>query len=390
MNYISSLLSFIPDKTLEAFALKTSVNKFAKKLQGELLFKLLFYCIATEKDNSLRGMQSALESSLFRAISSSGSITSIAHSSISERLNTIKPKYFEDIFLLCVKKYKSSLDIAQKQILRFDSTIVALSVKLLNTGYQIKGSAAENYRLLKFTVGYSDIPDCICFYTDQTYSSENPALKTAILSNETITRQTINVFDRGISSRASYDAMTDKGILFISRIEPNATTTAITDNILKENIETETLTISSDTWVYLYARHTKKGRHAVRIINAFKKSDGEKIVFVTNISKIKADEITQIYKSRWQIEIFFKFIKQYLNFSHLLNRSENGIKVVMYVTMITAILIAQYKNKHNLKGYKIAKRKFVQDLETDIIYNIVILCGGNAKKAKGLLYKKSP
>lgn len=390
MNYISSLLSFIPDKALEAFALKTSVNKYSKKLQGELLFKLLFYCIVTEKDNSLRGMQSALESSLFRAISSTVSGTSIAHSSISERLNTIKPKYFEDIFLLCVKKYKSSLDVLQKQILRFDSTIVALSGKLLNTGYQIKGSAAEKYKLLKFTVGYSDIPDCICFYTDQTYSSENSALRAAIISNENIAKQTINVFDRGISSRASYDTMTDKGILFISRIQPNAIGTALTDNTLKESIETETLTIISDTWVSLYARHTKKSRHAVRIINALKKSDGEKIVFITNISEMKAEEITQIYKSRWQIEIFFKFIKQYLNFNHLLNRSENGIKVVMYVTMITAILIAQYKNIHNLKGYKIAKRKFVQDLETDIIYNIVILCGGNAKKAKGLLYKKSP
>jgi hypothetical protein len=58
--------------------------------------------------------------------------------------------------------------------------------------------------------------------------------------------------------------------------------------------------------------------------------------------------------------------------------------------MITAILIAQYKNINNLKGYKIVKRKFVQDLETDIIYNIVILCGGDSTKAKRLLYKKPP
>ena len=43
-----------------------------------------------------------------------------------------------------------------------------------------------------------------------------------------------------------------------------------------------------------------------------------------------------------------------------------------------------------LKGYKIAKKKFAQDLETDIIYNIIILRGGNSKKAKIMLYKKSP
>ena len=70
--------------------------------------------------------------------------------------------------------------------------------------------------------------------------------------------------------------MTDKGILFISGIQPNATSTALTDNTLKESIETETLTIISDTWVYLYARHTKKSRHAVRIINALKKSEEKK------------------------------------------------------------------------------------------------------------------
>ena len=347
MNYISSLLSFIPDKTLEAFALKTSVNKYTKKLQGELLFKLLFYCIVTEKDNSLRGMQSALESSLFRTLSAADGVTSIAHSSISDRLNTIKYKYFEDIFLLSVKKYKSSLSMLQKQIVRFDSTIVSLSGKLLNIGYQIKGSAAEKCKMLKFTVGYSDIPDCICLYTEQTYTSENSALKAAIISNEAITTQAINVFDRGLNSRANYDAMTDKGILYISRIQPNATCTPLTANTLKEKIKTETLTIISDTWVYLYAQHTKKSKHPVRLINALKKADGEKITFITNISKMKAEEVTSIYKSRWQIEIFFKFIKQHLNFNHLLNRSENGIKVVMYVTMITAILIAHYKNVNN-------------------------------------------
>ena len=58
--------------------------------------------------------------------------------------------------------------------------------------------------------------------------------------------------------------------------------------------------------------------------------------------------------------------------------------------MITAILIAQYKNINNLKGYKIVKRKFVEELETNIIQDIIILCGGDSKKAKRLLYKKPP
>lgn len=390
MDYISRLLSFIPDEELEAFALHTQVDKYAKKLQGELLFKLLFYCIVTEKDNSLRGMQSALESSLFQAISPEDSGLSIAHSSISERLSSVRYEYFEKIFMHCVKEYKASLDDVQNKVVRFDSTIVSLSSKLLNIGYNLKGGDAEKHRLLKFTIGYSDVPDCICFYTAQTYTSENAALKETIVLNQKDVKQSISVFDRGITSRANYDALTDNGILYISRMDPNAKHTIYTDNILKTKVETKTLTILSDSWVYLFTTNKKRSKHPVRIITAIKKADGERISFITNIKKIKVKEITEIYKSRWQIEVFFKFIKQHLNFSHLLNRSENGIKVVMYVTMVTAILLTHYKNINKLKGYKIAKRKFAQDLERDIIYNIVLLCGGNKDKAKMMLYQNSP
>ena len=92
MDFVSRLLSFIPDSKLEAFDIATSVDKYTKKLQGELLFKLLFYCTITQKDNSLRGMQSALGPSLFNAISPSVLPTTIAHSPISERLSSIKPQ----------------------------------------------------------------------------------------------------------------------------------------------------------------------------------------------------------------------------------------------------------------------------------------------------------
>lgn len=102
MEEISKLLSFVPDNLLEKLATATKVNKFSKKLQGELLFKLLLYCIITEKDNSLRGMQSALESAVFTALNTN-SKAKISHSSISERLTNIEAsflkKYFMHVFI---------------------------------------------------------------------------------------------------------------------------------------------------------------------------------------------------------------------------------------------------------------------------------------------------
>jgi len=104
---------------------------------------------------------------------------------------------------------------------------------------------------------------------------------------------------------------------------------------------------------------------------------------------MKETDLTEIYRSRWDIKVFFKFIKQHFNFTHLLNRTENGIKVVMYVTMIVAILHAAYKKQKKLSGFKIPKRKFVQELENDILYNFVVLCKGVAEVAKKMIEHNS-
>jgi Transposase DDE domain len=388
MEAISKLLSFIPEEELEAFAIDTQVNKSTKKLHGQLLFKLLFYCLITEKDNSLRGLQSSLESAVFRTVSGIEKDFSVSHSSISERLNVIRADFFEKIFQYCLASYKRTATALNRDIVRFDSTIIAMSTKLLRVGYNLKGGDAANYRLIKFTVGYSDIPDCICFYSGQGYNSENTALAETIISNQKTTTQ-INVFDRGITSRRHYDTLTEKGISFISRINPGAKQQVHLANIVDKEIPTETLIIKSDSWVYLYSMNQQRSKYPVRLIESVRKDTNETIVFITNIKDIDREEVAAIYKSRWDIEVFFKFLKQHLNFSHLLNRTENGIKVMMYVTMTAAILLTEYKKLKKLEGYKIPKRRFAMELENDILYNFVLLCNGDAAIAKRLIYPNS-
>jgi IS4 transposase len=80
---------------------------------------------------------------------------------------------------------------------------------------------------------------------------------------------------------------------------------------------------------------------------------------------------------RWDIEVFFKFLKQELNFNHLINRTENGIRVMLYATLIASILVLVYKKKNKLSGYKIMKLRFVLDLERIIMKDIVIMCDGS-------------
>ncbi len=118
-----------------------------------------------------------------------------------------------------------------------------------------------------------------------------------------------------------------------------------------------------------------------RLIKSQSKKTNEEIYFLTNIQDLKAYEITEIYKKRWEIEVFFKFIKQHLHFKHFLNYSENGIKVTMYMTMIVAILILIYKKINEIKSYKIAKYEFTEELNMEIIKEIVVICDGDPSKS---------
>lgn len=384
---LQKVLSLIPSKLLEELAVETEVDVFSKKLQGEVMFKLLLHCVISHKDNSLRMMESAYETLIFRLINSKNRQSSIRYSSISTRLSVINAAYFEKLFEVCVRVYKDELGTDKKAIIRFDSTIVALSTKLLNVGYQLKGGDAENYRQLKFTVGYGDIPEIVHFYTDQTHNSENVALRETILKQSESDLDRIKVFDRGITARSTYDTFTNKGIQFVSRINVKAKHDKIKSNDTKkkQSIETATLKIVSDEWCQFYGEGGVKPKHLFRRIEAIRLEDNEPISFITNISNLTAADITELYKRRWDIEVFFKFIKQLLNFNHLISRNENGIKVILYVTMIASILLTAYKKLNHLNGYKIPKLKFSNELENEIVKELIRLCGGNPEKLKEIL-----
>ena len=381
---VSKILSLLPDGLLEDLAVETQVNKYSKKLQGEVIFKLLLLCILSHKENSLRTMESAYESMVFQLLNADKNKGSVRYNSISERLSSIDASYFEKIYHACVSIYEPLFELTKKQPVRFDSTIVTLSSKLLEVGYLLKGGDAQNVRQLKFTIGLSHIPVSVHFFNEQKYTSENIALKESILSYKPRQQDVIRIFDKGLNSRKTYDEFTEKGIPFISKINTNSKHDLVIANTLVSNINTPTLIIESDTWVYLY---TERGRalHPVRCIKAKIKSSGEEIIFVSNIKDISCAEMSELYKMRWDIEVFFKFLKQELNFSHLINRSENGIRIILYMTMIASILLFVYKAQNNLKGYKIMKLKFVQDIEKLVTIDIVKMCGGDPQKAGKIL-----
>lgn len=138
---------------------------------------------------------------------------------------------------------------------------------------------------------------------------------------------------------------------------------------LKRN-DTESLAIISDKMARFASGEGMRAgavNTKFRVIAGKSKKDNKTISFITNVNFLTACEIAELYKSRWEIETFFKFIKQELNFKHLLSRTENGIKVVMYLTMIAAILLTVYKKVNNIIGWAAAKIYFMDELESGIM-----------------------
>jgi hypothetical protein len=74
--------------------------------------------------------------------------------------------------------------------------------------------------------------------------------------------------------------------------------------------------------------------------------------------------------------VFFRFLKQELNFTNITSTSENGMMVMMYMTMIASMLVLTYKRINNV-GYKTAVRRISFELNEFIIKLIVKECGGD-------------
>ena len=67
-------------------------------------------------------------------------------------------------------------------------------------------------------------------------------------------------------------------------------------------------------------------------------------------------ELAELYRLRWTIELFFRFLKQYLGYDHLASRSENGIRGLIWMSLIAALLLVWYRHRTGIdRGWRSVK-----------------------------------
>jgi hypothetical protein len=92
----------------------------------------------------------------------------------------------------------------------------------------------------------------------------------------------------------------------------------------------------------------KKYPEHLRRIRFKDPESGKMLVFLTNNTALPALTICALYKSRWQVELFFKWIKQHLRIKHFLGNSENAVKTQVWCAVATYVLIAIVKKQLHL------------------------------------------
>ena len=152
------------------------------------------------------------------------------------------------------------------------------------------------------------------------------------------------VMDRGYVDFARLHALQMAGAFFVTRakspMDARRVYSAATDR---------STGIMSDQQVMLNGHYSAKRypQHLRRI--RFKDPDtGKTLIFLTNHMALPALTIAALYKSRWQVELFFKWIKQHLRIKHFMGNSENAVKTQVWCAVATYVLIAIVKKELQL------------------------------------------
>ncbi len=155
----------------------------------------------------------------------------------------------------------------------------------------------------------------------------------------------IVAIDKGYNDYAWYNQLTEKGIFFVTRLKSNAKYRIVSRRpVLKHKG-----LICDQTIEFTGTQTAKKCPAQLRRIAYQDAESGKRYVFLTNNFKLAAKTIADIYKARWQVELFFKWIKQNLKIKSFVGTSKNAVMTQVWIALCVYLLLAFLKFQSKLQ-----------------------------------------
>ena len=155
--------------------------------------------------------------------------------------------------------------------------------------------------------------------------------------------------DRGYNDYALFGRWTSEGIFFVTRLKEGTAYAVVEDRKVPENRN-----ILSDQIIELVnVGADEKCPFRLRRVVAWDKENETEVVLLTNHLDFGATTISAIYKDRWQVELFFKAIKQNLKVKTFVGTTENALRIQIW-TALLAILILKWLHYLSKAGWSLS------------------------------------
>ena len=146
----------------------------------------------------------------------------------------------------------------------------------------------------------------------------------------------IVAFDKGYVDYQWFKSLTDKGVFFVTRLRDKAVY-----RVEERRDVDKSKGVYSDQIIQLNSAHAqKRGAPLLRRVGYRDATTGKFYTFLTNHFHLAATTIAAIYKDRWQVELFFKAIKQNLKIKAFVGTSNNAVLTQIWIAMITYLLLS--------------------------------------------------
>jgi hypothetical protein len=395
---LDDLEGVIPLAELDRLALVHNVNAVNQiKLPGQVVF----LCLLNTLFNGPKVTQRLLEAMYERWL-----IEDVHSSSFSKRLAVIKTAYFGALFRAVQVRVQPLIHYGEERALRLrlvDATEVVLSAKLLSFGIHFRsgGNAGpgHNRRHVKsvLTLTGEGWPEFLHLCRAQKEASDNVALGDTIV--EATQPGDLWVVDGGVTDRDRMLAIHDKGGFFLvphqqqkwrvlqtvweaptegaeaerrallvaaqeqarragKRLSPPCRLLRV-EQVVFENSDDAARPSAQEKWARMPLLVFVCERYDVRT------GEWKPLVLLTNLPLLadgkqagpyRLAEIPELYRRRWEIELFIKFVKQHLSYAHLTSRCANGIEVMIWMALIAALLLIWYQRQTgNDRGWRVVK-----------------------------------
>lgn len=217
------------------------------------------------------------------------------------------------------------------QLYCLDSSLIDLSLKVFPWAHYAKGKAAMKLHIALDHQG--DMPAFATITHGHTSDLE-------VARSLSFPRGSMVTCDRGYLDYAWFKTLTGMGIFFVTRPRKDA----LYKVVERHRVDKKAGVTSDQIILFNGVKPAKIGMPLLRRIGYRDAETRKHYVFITNAMHLDAKTIADIYKQRWQIELFFKWVKQNLKIKSFLGTSKNAVMTQIWVALCMVLLLAYLKH----------------------------------------------